>query len=217
MWCAVHGHSLPASLLTRMDSLGIKTYDFYLMTLSRAVKDLYSGKITEAAFVDKLSELIPQQLRRAWNEGMKENGLDPQKDMTPEWEAAFQDIAAKEFAYVDGFASDVAKAATNETPIDGLLTRAESWANRYPDVADRAKIITAPKDKLFMWRRGNTIDGCNTCVTLDGIVATAADWRALQDRGIYPKSAELDCHGDHCDCGVYETDEPLTDGGIPKV
>lgn len=213
-WCDVNGIKVPADLLARMESAGIKTYDYYLRTLSTAIRRLYRGEIKESAFVDVLSELIPQQFRRAWNEGMRENGLDPAKDMTPEWEQTLQDIIAQEFEYVDGFAADVAVAGEQKTDIEALINRAAQWAEQYTKLVTVAKIETAPDGQRFKWIVGDT-EHCETCLALKDVVMTADDWKALRARGIYPKSFDLACRGYNCQCELLPTNEPLTEGGIP--
>jgi hypothetical protein len=54
----------------------IKTLDYYQRVLFTWVNDLYTKEVTEAEFVDRLAEVIDQQLTRAWNEGMRLNELD---------------------------------------------------------------------------------------------------------------------------------------------
>jgi hypothetical protein len=194
-----------------MEGAGIKTFDFFQRVLKTDVRRLYSGDISEAQFVDMLAELIPQQLRRAWNEGMRENGLDPEKDMQPEWERRIQNLVADEFRYVDGFAVDIVKTAKDGGDINALLSRAELWANRYNDTVDRARVATMNADDHVEWVLGDT-DHCKTCLTLGGVVATAAQWDLLESQGIYPKSPDLACHGFNCGCQRLKTDKPLTRG-----
>ena len=212
-WCVDHGVTVPVPLLSRMELVGVKTFEFFRRTLSASVRKLYAGKITEPEFVDALADLIAQQLRRAWNEGMRENGLDPEKDMQPEWEQRIQGLIADEYRYVDGFAVDIDRAGADQSGVDALVTRAELWANRYNDVVDRARIATMQPDDHVEWVVGDT-DHCETCLRLSGVVATAAQWDELEARGIYPKSPNLACHGFNCGCERVPTDKPLTPGGI---
>lgn len=212
-WCAAKGVTVPVSLLERIEGAGVKTFDFFQRVLRSSVRKLYAGQMTEPEFVDALADLISQQLRRAWNEGMRLNGLDPQKDMQPEWEQRIQGLIADEFRYVDGFAADIDRAGADQSGVDALITRADLWANRYNDVVDRARLATMQPDAHVEWVVGDT-DHCDTCLRLSGIVATAAQWDELEARGIYPRSPQLACHGFNCQCERKPTDKPLTVGGI---
>src|SRR3990167_7675673 len=84
-----------------------KTFDYFLRVLAKAIRDLYAGKITEAEFVDILAGYVERQIRRAWNEGMRLNGLDPRKDMTAEWEQIYQNLVTQEYQYIDRLAAQI--------------------------------------------------------------------------------------------------------------
>jgi hypothetical protein len=214
---ALPAEYLTADMLARLESVGIKTYEHFLRVLDGAVRDLYNSKMGEAEFVDKLAGLLEQQMRRAWNEGMRDNGLDPDKDMLPEWEQVYQDLVAEQFGYVDQYAADIVEAAQNGASIDGLRARAEMWANNYTSTVNTARIVTAAEDDHFIWKLGATEKHCETCGALAGVVARAKDWEELFSQGIEPQGDKLMCGGWQCDCEVIITDEPLTKGGIPAV
>jgi hypothetical protein len=60
--------------------------------------------------------------------------------------------------------------------------------------------LTEPR---LIWRRGPTEDPCDDCLSLDGTVLTAREWRVT---GIRPQSPQLACTGRRCLCGLYETE-----------
>jgi hypothetical protein len=197
---------------------GWKTYEFFLRSLSASVRALWAGNITEAVFIDKLASLLEQQMRRAWNEGMRDNGLDPARDMKPEWEQAYQELVAEQFGYVDQFAADIVEARkVPGASIDPFIIRAELWANNYTSTVNTARVVTAAKDARYVWRLGATEEHCETCAALNGVVALASDWDKLRARGIEPQGDKLMCGGWNCDCMLELTDDDLTPGGIPSV
>ena len=195
-----------------------KTYGFFLRSLSASVRALWAGRIEQGEFVDGLADLLEQQMRRAWNEGMRDNGLNPQKDMTDEWEAIFQELVAEQFGYVDAYATAIVEGRETEgATVDQFISRAEMWANNYTSTVNTSRIVTAAKDARYTWRLGQTEKHCETCAALNGVVALASAWDELRASGIEPQGDKLICGGWNCDCELVITDEALTPGGIPSV
>jgi hypothetical protein len=192
----------------------MKTEAYYRRALNRDVLDFYRGDIESGEFIDDMVMLISEQLTRAWNEGMRENGLDPKKDMTDEWQGILDGLIADEEDHVLDYAQAIEDARNNGTPIDPLKARVELWVNRYPEVVSFSKITTAPKDR-FVWRLGATEQHCDTCARLNGTVATGADWIASGFHPQDPPNDLLECGGWRCDCKLEYTEEPTTEGGIP--
>lgn len=208
------GVTIPLELASRIEAHGIKTYDYFLRVLTREVRDLYNGASTQDEFIDSLAALIEQQYRRAWNAGMRENGLDPARDMTDAFEQRYQELVTAQFEFIDKYAKEIAQAAADGKPIDGFLSRAELWANGYNNVDDIARLETAPTDLRFKWVYGDT-EHCGTCAMLNGIVATAKEW---MDSGYKPQNAPndmLECGGWRCQCVLEATDDDLSPDGIP--
>jgi len=192
-----------------------KTEAFYQRVLDKDVRDLYNGKMDRGAFVDDMVRLIDQQFDRAWNEGMRENGLDPKADMTDAWAKELDDTKVRELDYVESFADDITQAGKDGTDIKPLRDRVGLWTNRYNQVVNQAQITTANKEDKFAWRLGATEQHCETCQKLNGIVATAKDWQESGYKPQHAPNAMLECGGWRCDCSMEITDEPLTKGGIP--
>ena len=186
-----------------------KTYGHYLRVMSQAVARLYRGEISAGEFIDIMADVIPQQLTRAWNEGMRENGLDPAEEMTPEWRDQLEGIILSEFDYVDNFAAEILAGARDEVGVERFTQRAELWANRYNDVVNEAKLATADAKDKYIWVYGDT-DHCSTCESLNGIVATAREW---EQSGFHPQSPPnplLICGGWKCGCSLQSTDKRRT-------
>ena len=184
----------------------VKTYAFYLMKITGLVKDLYRGKIDEGGFVDAMADLIPQQLRKAWNEGLREEGVDPE-DADDQLEEQFQEIVLNEYNYVERFAADIRAGAAAGTPIAPFLSRAGSWANRYNDTVNRAKLAAAKRGKKLKWIYNPEKEHCKTCVALNNIVAYASEW---DEFGLHPQGApneKLECGGWKCGCRLEPTNK----------
>lgn len=211
-FCIASDIPIPDDLKAELESIGIKTEVHYARVLSRGVRDLYSGRTTADDLLNTMVGLLDTQLRKAWNEGMRANGLDPATEMEPEWEDILQGIIDSEFEHVGQFINDVVAAAQNKEPIDPLISRAELWANRYNDVVNQAKLITAgAKDKLE-WIYGDT-DHCGTCEALNGLVATRSEWEQSNFHPQRPPNPMLECEGWRCQCRL----EPTTKRKSPKV
>lgn len=196
------------SALTWLELHGFKTLDYFVRVLNTWVYDLWSGDATQDEFIDRLADLIDQQLTRAWNEGMRENGLDPNTDTLPEWEQELQDIIANEYTYVDGFAADIV--AGRGGSVAQFQARAQIWGNRYRDIVNRAKLITASKGAKMKWVYNPDKEHCDTCSALNGIVAFASEWEALNVHPQSPPNLALDCGGWRCGCSLQSTQQRRT-------
>jgi hypothetical protein len=216
-WYEAHAGKLPEDVGIKVAAM--KTYDYFVRKLSKGVRDLYNSKIDESEFVTMMQDMIPQQLTRAWNEGMRSNGIDPETDMTDEWSAQLEEIILAEYDYVDGFAADITISRDAGDSIEQFISRAELWANRYNDVVNQAKDATAEDNQRYEWELGPTEEHCESdgskvgCANLAGTVATMAEWR---DSGIRPQSDTTVCGGWRCQCTLNKTNKPLT-GGIPTA
>jgi len=194
----------------------LKTVDaFYRQVVNRG-KELYSGEITDDVFIDAMADIVSQQLTRAWNEGMRNNGLDPASDMQDEWAELRDDFILGQYDFVDGFAEEIVLAAAGEKEYN-FENHASMWANRYSEMVSLSEITTAEDNWHYIWELGPTETHCTTegstvgCADLAGTVATAKEWR---ESGIDPQSDRLTCTGLHCQCSRPRTNKPLT-GGIP--
>lgn len=184
----------------------LKTVDWYERAMWKAVRDLYNSEIGIMEFETAMIDIIQNQLRRAWNEGMRSLGLDPETEMTLLWEMTLQDIMAQELIYVDPLAAEIMDAALVGENIDQFRARVDLWANRYNDVVNQATQICAQAGQKMKWQYGDTAH-CNTCEQLDGIVAFESEW---EQAGIYPQRPPnplLECGGWKCQCTLSPTDQ----------
>ena len=209
-----HGYKIAPLLQSDLVEMVVKTLAYFLRTLSSMVRDLYRGDIEEGGFVDTMATLVQEQLTRAWHEGMRVNGLDPETEMEPEWEEQLQEIILNEYNYIDQFAADIVQTAKDEKPWDALLARAELWANRYTDVVNRAVLVT--KEQKLKWVYGDT-QHCDTCMALNGIVAWASEWELANVVPQSPPNEALDCGGWKCQCSLEPTKERHTPGAFDRI
>jgi hypothetical protein len=209
-----------ARLITRQRNQGVYhlTEAFYRRALRDYTAQFYNDKISRDDFIDKFTELIEGQFRRAWNQGMRENGLAPERDMKPIYEAEIENRILKEYDFVEPFINDVDRASNDGTPpVSAFDARIDLWAARYNEVVDYARHVTAQQDDLEEWQLGETEQHCKTCAALNGITATIAEWDASGYRPQNAPNELLECGGWRCDCRRQPSDGPATPGGIPKA
>lgn len=207
-WLEEIGQHIDPAIADFAEYKGIKTAGYYLGVLFAWVNYLFTGEVSKDEFIDKLADVIQQQLTRAWNEGMRLNGLDP-SEMTEAMRSILTETIAKEYMFVDQFATDI---ASGNFSLAQLQSRAQVWGNRYNDVVNQSKIATADLKDKYEWIYGDT-KHCLTCEKLNGLVATAKEWEIA---GIYPQrppNDNLSCGGWNCKCVLM----PTTKRRSPKV
>jgi len=205
------------------DVVALKTLEYYRRTAERLARQLYNGAITQDAFENSLLDVMDAQLTRAWNEGMRANGLDPQTDFTPKMQADLERFKLAEVDHIPDFSAAIVDAAerdaTNEAPgaaLPGLYARADLWAARYPDIVNTAILLTAePADRLE-WVLGATEEHCETCNALNGIVASAEEWDASGFQPQSPPNSSIECGGWRCLCQLIPTEKRRTKGRLER-
>lgn len=185
--------------------LALKTVAYYERALNRAVLDFYRDDIDAGEFIDEMVRLIEGQFERAWNEGSREAGIDPQTHSEDD-DAELQQRIDKELDFVLDYAEAIEKARIEGAPVGPLQDRVTLWANRYNEVVNEAKIYFG-KQLRFEWVYGDT-DHCDTCIELNGIVATGETW---EESDWQPQGSNLDCGGWRCQCTLQPTKKPVTD------
>jgi hypothetical protein len=176
-------------------------------------KALYNDVIDIGSFIDSMAALIARQITLAYNAAWVDDGNElPLPDYLQD---ASEILILEQFMFVDGFAQDIINARLTGQDVDGLLSRAELWANRYNEAYNEAitKIAVETGGKL-VWMLGKTEEHCETCAALNGKVDYAVEW----DRaGLHPQGAPndmLECGGWRCDCSLVPTDMRRTRGGL---
>lgn len=198
----------------RLVTEAMKTRAYYQRVLNRAVLNFYRGDIDAFSFIDTMIRLVDDQFRRAWNEGARDVGYDPE-DMTQDDLFVLLERQEQEKEYILNFASGIENAREKELSIKPFQNRAAMWANRYNEIRDWAKSYFGGLTRLI-WVLGPT-EHCDSCQSLSGTVATANQWEDARSLGIYPKSNRLQCGGYNCQCSLQVTGAPLTPGNIPTI
>lgn len=211
-WMRANRIALPGELAERIEA--VKTIGAYRRSLWASTRDFYNQKLDAGEYLDKVIASIETQMRKAWYEGMRNVGLDPTKDMLPEFETQLQSIVNSEFDHVLQLAQDVEAARVAGNPVEPFRTRVDMWVNRYSDVVNQSMLEAKPEQR-YRWIYGDT-QHCGTCAMLHGTVATGTMWRASGFHPQQPPNAQLECGGWRCQCRFEATDAPITEGGIPQ-
>jgi len=189
----------------------IKNQTDYQAALWSAMGALYQGG-SLATFTNRFKATIQSYLTQAWNDGAREMNVAPD-EMSPDDLGILAAILNNEFKFVQRLADDIQAAAdagyTVEDYTRAFWRRAVLWANRYKETANRARMTFGSKVR-FMWTEGDTLQKCETCVALDGIVAYGWEWAAAGFHPQMPPNPLLQCDGWGCDCDLSPTDRRRT-------
>jgi len=191
----------------------LKTYDYFLSTLSNLVQSVYDGRLG-GEFVDILNNLIVGQLAQAYEQAWTDDGneLPPPAYL----QSAVQEFISEQQGFVQDFYRSIVDARVDQTGVDALLARVPLWANRWNEAYNEAvNFIASQTGGKQIWLLGATEKHCPFCRALNGIVAYASEWLEL---GVHPQGApnpmltgdkdgEKGCEGWLCDCKLDNTDQ----------
>lgn len=207
--------------------VAVKTQEMLERQLRSRALALFRGKIDGNGFLDGFSDVLGLQLLKAWNEGADESGVLPE-DMTDEDMEILATLIDEEIEFIYQLGDDIIELSQETTPLtekealdafrSQIGSRLDMWANRYNEVANRAKIHFGGKEK-YKWVLGETEKHCTTCSALNGIVAFAWEW---DESGVVPGQADseyLECGGWRCDCHLDSvgSSEPRTRGALGRI
>lgn len=188
----------------------------YARFLRSAVRGLWAGVFDRMQFANSMISAIQWGLRRAFHEGAAEMGIKPE-ELTAEERIALGTHIHEQMGYVMAFADDIeAGSKANKGKLRPLLKRTVTWANRYNEVKNHAKLLTGMNKKLkwVLHLLRVTVESCGDCLKLDGRIHRASVWAAYDIR---PQSPRLECGGFKCGCGFEPTDEKGSSGRPPKL
>ena len=196
----------------------LKTFNGYRNALRRLVYGYYNDRIDEFDFVGRVSELIRDQLSRAYREGLRSAGFDP-KNMTGAMQMELDGIIDSEEGYALDFIQFIEEQKQKDPrpPSTVFNPRIELRAYRYNDVVNMGALAASKNDDRLVWRLGATEEHCSTCAALDGKIATKEQWVASGYRPQNPPNALLECGGWRCDCSLEPTKDEATAEGIISV
>lgn len=192
-----------------------KTYEFFYTAIVGLVEGVYQGFIG-GVFIDTLANLISGQLTDAYMRAWADDGNF--SELPPYLLQSLETAILDQYNYVDQFYRDIVDARVDGTSIAPLINRAQMWANRYNEAYNETmRLITLENGGKLEWIEGDTIQKCETCVALNGMVLYAKEWESL---GVHPQGAPNDkliCKGWHCDCTLLPTDKRRSPKGFATV
>ena len=190
-----------------------KTYDYFLSTLERLIRSVYSG-LLGGEFIDITANLIQGQIFQAYEQAWLDDGnLLP---LPAFLQAAAEQAVLSQFSYIDQLFRDIVDAKIDNTSLEPLLARAPLWASRFSEAQSNANaLIALEMGGKLKWVEGDTVKKCPVCLSLDGIVAYASIWTQLQ---VQPQNApnpalsmhSEGCQGWRCGCSLIPTNERQT-------
>lgn len=187
-----------------------KTISQYRSALHATALGLWELYLRPMGAVTDFDSSIRRHLTEAAYAGLKEAGL-----LVGDLEVAelneIQTIIFNEQMYVVDLVQWIigVRESTNGS-MQMVYNRLDMWVARY-DMVKSKFLLIGNKNKKKQWKRGKTKKGCIDCIGYDGKVYRANIWLKYD---IQPKMYDLTCRGGHCDCGFYDTDEPI-DRGFP--
>lgn len=183
---------------------GAKSINTYQQALIRLVREYRNGALNKADFKRDMKALINHQFTLGWLAGAREIGVDG-ADGQNHLDALVDD----EYQYIQQFADAVQ--ATKAITIEDIRRRVGLWANQFLRIKNRAMLLLGG-DKRLVWKLGQTESHCQSCLALNGHIATAKEWAKAN---IQPQDRQLECGGWNCDCAFQPTTDALTRGPIP--
>ena len=190
--------------------IAVKTLEQYTRQLRQYARDYYTGKIDDGAWLDKSLEAVTGQMGRAWREGIRSNGVE---EMDEEMQAQLDEIIKSEQDHLTNLADLINKQREADAGMDAINARVETWAARYTDVVNRAKLASSKNNWRFEWIYGDT-EHCATCEKLNGTILKAWEWEESEFHPQRPPNEMLDCGGWKCKCKLERTKKKRT--GFPE-
>ena len=193
-------------------SIEIKTVEEIYRYVWLTIQDLYEdGNINN--FLDTMANILESQLTKAFAAAINDSDLDAGEIDNEPFAGKLEDEILAQYDFVDKLAKDIVEARNAETGVDAFEPRANLWASQYDNAYNAAILLAATiNGENLKWEIGETEAHCNSCASLDGVVAPATLWEEL---GVHPKDGpndKLDCGGWRCDCKCDPTDEKATPG-----
>jgi len=176
------------------------------------VNGVYNGNIG-GQFIDTLANIISGQLTQAYRQAWEDEGMTDY--FAPDYlSESLEAMILGQYDYVDQFYRDIIDARVDGTSVEPLLARAKLWANRWNEAYNEAvRLITLQGGGNLVWEYGDA-EHCNTCLSLNGIVARASEWDTL---GVKPQGDMLECGGWNCKCALVSTDKRRSPNAYGRI
>jgi hypothetical protein len=187
-----------------------KTYEFFLSAVQGLVNGVYMG-LVDSDFVFAMDNLISGQLTDAYTRAWMEDGHVTE---LPDYlQGPLDAMIAEQQSHVVDFWHAIIDARVDETSIAPLLNRAAMWAGRWVEAFEMAQhLIAVQNGGKEVWVMDAGKENCTICSRLNGIVAYASEWDALN---VHPRNAPNPilskdrggCGGWRCGCSRRATDK----------
>lgn len=198
---------------------GTGNFDVFSEDVKKLVQKLYDKDLSEDEFKKQLADIVNLQITNAynaaWYDAIGEGDIPDSLD-----EARAEDVK-KQLEFIDGYYEDIIRDRALGMGLVALLARADLWGNRAQESYNNAMGLIGSGDNAapnnLVWIEGDTVEKCNTCLSLDGIVAPASLWNELS---VYPQMGDnprLECHGWRCQCQLVVTDKPVTPNARDRI
>lgn len=189
-----------------------KTVDYMENAIEGLVNGVYNGNIG-GQFIDTMANIISGQLTQAYQQAFEDEGFTD--FALPDYlSESLEDMILGQYDYVDQFYRDIVDARVDGTSVSPLLARAKLWANQWLSAYNEAvRLITLNGGGNLVWEYGDA-EHCNTCLSLNGIVARADEWDTL---GVKPQGDMLACGGWNCKCALVSTDRRRSPGAYGRI
>jgi hypothetical protein len=176
------------------------------------VNGVYNGNIG-GQFIDTMANIISGQLTQAYRQAWEDEGMTDY--FAPDYlSESLEAMILNQYDYVDQFYRDIVDARVDGTSVSPLLARAKLWANQWNAGYNEAvRLITLQGGGNLVWEYGDA-EHCNTCLSLNGIVARADEWDTL---GVKPQGDMLECGGWNCKCALVSTDRRRSPNAYGRI
>lgn len=189
-----------------------KTVDYMENAIEGLVNGVYNGNIG-GQFIDTMANIISGQLTQAYRQAWEDEGNTDY--FAPDYLAeSLEAMILGQYDYVDQFYRDIVDARVDGTSVSPLLARAKLWANQWNAAYNEAvRLMTLQGGGNLVWEYGDA-EHCNTCLSLNGIVARASEWDTL---GVKPQGDMLQCGGWNCKCALVSTDKRRSPNAYGRI
>ena len=189
-----------------------KTVEYMENAIEGLINGVYNGNIG-GQFIDTMANIISGQLTQAYRQAWEDEGMTDY--FAPDYlSESLEAMILGQYDYVDQFYRDIVDARADGTSVSPLLARAKLWANRWNEAYNEAvRLITLQGGGNLVWEYGDA-EHCNTCLSLNGIVARASEWDTL---GVKPQGEMLECGGWNCKCALVSTDKRRSPNAYGRI
>jgi hypothetical protein len=204
---------------TALKVQGTGDFNVFSEDVKKLVQKLYDKDISGDEFKKQLAEIVKLQLTNAYNSAWYD--AIGSEDIPSYLDEKLQEDIKAQLEFIDGYYNDIIRDRALGIGLVALLARADLWGARAQESYNNAMILIGSNDNAapnnLIWIEGDTVEKCDTCLALDGIVAPASLWDELK---VYPQMGDnprLECHGWRCQCQLVVTDKPVTPNARAKI